>query len=280
MRPGRGTARSAPRGASGAMLRCGRPWATSTGTSSRATSATSRATFHPRPSCSTWVAGRRGWPSTTTTTRGWTGRQRRGRGPRPRGGGAGRGGGGSGGRARRRRSGGGGWGGQGADGRAGGRGRAAAGRRRPVRGRGAEGRARARGQPGGSRPRGGPGSEARPARVRLLARRAALGLGRLHAPPPVHTQGVQAALRRQRLRGGALGLRVGGAGHEHRVALHALEAAAGPPACRGVGAGRAPQRVDTGAAPMRQTFRNARVKLPQPWSLALGCAVYLPALAA
>jgi SAM-dependent methyltransferase len=31
---------------------------------------------------------------------------------------------------------------------------------------------------------------------------------------------------------------------------------------------------------MRQTFRNARVKLPQPWSLALGCAVYLPALAA
>ena len=46
---------------------------------------------------------------------------------------------------------------------------------------------RARGAAGA--PPGGQG-------VRLLARRPALGLGRLHAPPAVHAQGVPAAVRR------------------------------------------------------------------------------------
>ena len=75
------------------------------------------------------------------------------------------------------------------------------------------------------------------ARVRLLARRPALGVGRLHAPPAVHPQGVPPAVRRPGLRGRARRLRVGDAGNRHRVALDAAGTGvrrcwSPPPGCR------------------------------------------------
>ena len=91
-----------------------------------------------------------------------------------------------------------------------------------VRRRGPQGPARARGRPRRAscarsrrvlRP-GGP-------RVRLVARRAALGVGRLHAPAPVHAQELPAAVRRPGLRRRAGGLRVGDARHLDRLRLDA-----------------------------------------------------------
>ncbi len=61
--------------------------------------------------------------------------------------------------------------------------------------------------------------------VRLLARRATLGLGRLHPPAPVHAQELPTALRRSGLRDPAPWLRVGHAGRRHPVGLHAAQAA-------------------------------------------------------
>ena len=62
------------------IVGCARAWATSSGTSSRATGATSRGISSPARDCWTSAAARRGWRSTSATTRAWTARPRPSRG--------------------------------------------------------------------------------------------------------------------------------------------------------------------------------------------------------
>ena len=73
--------------------------------------------------------------------------------------------------------------------------------------------------PGRGGARGPPGAAPRRAGVRLLARRPALGLGRLHPPAPVHAQELPAAVRRSGLRSRAGRIRVGDARHGNRLGL-------------------------------------------------------------
>ena len=84
------------------------------------------------------------------------------------------------------------------------------------------------------------------ARLRLLARRPALGLGRLHPPPPVHAQGVSPAVRRPGLERRARRLRVGHAGHIDRRRAAAGQPAPGSAHCARVAADLAAQRLDHG----------------------------------
>ena len=216
------------------MLRCRRRWATSTGTRSRATSATSRGTSTPRPACSTSAAARAGWPTHFPDYTGIDGSpdavaaaSRQGRNVRL----------------------------------------GDAGEPLPFPDASFDGVVLKDllehvGDPVAVVAEVRRVLRARRARVRLLARRPAVGVGRLHAPPPVHPQGVPAAVPRRRLRRRAGRLRVGDARHLDRLGPHARQAPAGAAARGGVAALRAPQRVGArravpsgGGRPARRSSR-------------------------
>ena len=170
--------------------------------------------------------------------------------------------------ARRRR---GGRAAQGPRDRAGRRRRAAAVRGRALRRRRAEGSARARRRSRRRRRRGAARAAARRARVRLLARRPALGVGRLHPPAPVHAPGFRLLFADQGFAWAASATSRSCRGPASCRATRSASAGRAcsrqPRGCRSCGAtcgssrgGPRDRRADDLVAPVREGLRSARLR--------------------